>query len=112
MKKLMAFALTGGELYVNSCPDWVCFSADVDLMSEPLDWREDLRRYAVKNGWKLEDSNLESVEAMLDFMIANSPFFSNCICRSDVHLPGGAVLLDSTAPGAQEPLMIFWEEEA
>lgn len=111
MKTLMTFSLFNGELYAKTKPEASAFSDFGCQQSTPVDWREDLRRYADSNGWELKETDLESVESMLDFMIANSPSFCKCIRRSDVQLPGGVVLLDSTAGGEQGPIMLFWEEE-
>ena len=111
MKTLVTFMLTFGETYAKSCPVTSAISGEENQPEEPFDWREDLRKYAEATGYALKESDLETVESMLDFMIVNSPFFKNCIRRSDVQLPGGAVLVDSIANGVQEPIMLIWEED-
>lgn len=111
MKRLITFALSSGEWYAKAKPELSCFTEEGDSEEEFIDWRKDFLNYAAKNGLELKESDYESIASMLDFMIANSPSFSNCIRRADVVLPGGAVLLDSTSTGSQEPLMLFWEED-
>lgn len=111
MKRLVSFALTSGEGYAKSNPQESVFAEWLHT-DNPFDWREDLRLYAKEKGWDLKEFDCESVASALAFMIDHSPAFSNCVLRTDVQLPGGAVLLDSKAGGEQAPIMLLWEEDA
>lgn len=112
MKKLVVFEITGlGTTYGKKGPEQTSFVPQKYQSPIPCDWREEVLNAADEMGWDITTSEIESVATMLDFLIAHEPAYSDCIRRSDVQLPGGVVLLDSTAGGEQGPIMLLWEEE-
>ena len=111
MKTLMTFELSSGKIYANSKPQFGAFSAEGCQQDNPVDWREDFKKYVSEHGWEVNASDLDSVASMVDFMISHSSSFEDCVRRDDVSLPGGTVVLDSKSGGTQSPIMLLWEAD-
>lgn len=107
----MCLLLTYGAYGIPRGPECVSLVPKKFRVAEGYDWREEVSAAAPHLGWNPKDEDLTTVRGMIEYLMRNHGHYPNCVCRDDVHLPGGAVLIDSFASGNRRPVCVVWEEE-